>query len=105
MMDGATNEIYSALLVQEEATASTLRALLEVFDQHGVPLSLYTDRRSPYFHTTEAGGIVDRGQPTQVGARCRIWASSKWRLKATTPQQADWAQSLSGDFMKDYRAF
>src|SRR5580704_11542780 len=66
-MDDATNEIYSAFLVEEEGTASTLRALLEVFGRHGLPLSLYTDRGSHYFHTVEAGGKVDRGQPTQVG--------------------------------------
>jgi transposase len=66
-MDDATNEIYSALLVEEEGTASTFRALLEVFGRHGLPLSLYTDRGSHYFHTGEAGGKVERGQPTQIG--------------------------------------
>ena len=66
-MDDATSEIYSALLVEEEGAASTFRALLEVFGRHGLPLSLYTDRGSHYFHTAEAGGKVDRGQPTQVG--------------------------------------
>ena len=66
-MDDATNEIYSALLVEEEGTASTFRALLEVIGRHGVPLSLYTDRGSHYFHTADAGGKVDRRQSTQVG--------------------------------------
>jgi transposase len=66
-MDDATSEIYSAFLVEEEGTDSTFRALLEVFGRHGLPLSLYTDRGSHYFHTAEAGGKVDRGQPTQVG--------------------------------------
>jgi transposase len=66
-MDDATSEIYSAFLVEEEGTASTFRALLEVFTRHGLPLSLYTDRGSHYFHTPEAGGKVDRDQPTQVG--------------------------------------
>ena len=66
-MDDATSEMHSALLVEEEGTASTFRALLEVFGRHGLPLSLYTDRGSHYFYTAEAGGKVDRGQPTQVG--------------------------------------
>jgi hypothetical protein len=66
-MDDATSEIYSAFLVEEEGTDSTFRALLEVFGRHGLPLSLYTDRGSHYFYTSEAGGKVDRGQPTQVG--------------------------------------
>jgi transposase len=66
-MDDATNEIYSAFLLEEEGTASTFRALMEVFGAHGLPLSLYTDRGSHYFHTPEAGGPVDRDNPTQVG--------------------------------------
>ena len=66
-IDDATNTIYSAFLVPEEGTASTFRALLEVFGQHGLPLSLYTDRGSHYFHTPKAGGPVDRKHLTQVG--------------------------------------
>ena len=66
-MDDATSAIYSAFLVDEEGTASTFRALAEVFGRHGLPLSLYTDRGSHYFHTPEVGGAVDRKCPTQVG--------------------------------------
>jgi transposase len=66
-MDDATSEIYSAFMVEEEGTASTFRALKEVIGKHGLPLSLYTDRGSHYFHTPQAGGQVDRSQPTQVG--------------------------------------
>ncbi len=66
-MDDATNEIYSAFLLPEEGTASTVRALLEVFGAHGLPLSLYTDCGSHYFYTSEAGGKVDRKHPNQVG--------------------------------------
>jgi len=66
-IDDATSEIYSAFLVEEEGTASTFRGLLEVFGRHGLALSLYTDRGSHYFRMDEAGGKVDRGQPTQVG--------------------------------------
>jgi|tagenome__1003787_1003787.scaffolds.fasta_scaffold20784265_2 transposase len=66
-MDDATSAIYSAFLVAEEGTASTFRGLEEVFGRHGLPLSLYTDRGSHYFHTPEAGGAVDRTRLTQVG--------------------------------------
>jgi transposase len=66
-LDDATSALYSAFLVEEEDTASTFRALLEVFGEHGLPLSLYTDRGSHYFLTPKAGGPVDREQPTQVG--------------------------------------
>lgn len=66
-LDDATSAILSAFLVEEEGTASTFRALEEVFSRHGLPLSLYTDRGSHYFHTPEAGGKVDRTCLTQVG--------------------------------------
>jgi transposase len=66
-MDDATSAVLSAFLVAEEGTASTFRALEEVFGRHGLPLSLYTDRGSHYFHTPEAGGKVDRRCLTQVG--------------------------------------
>ena len=66
-LDDATSEVLSAFLVDEEGTASTFRALQEVFGRHGLPLSLYTDRGSHYFHTPEGGGKVDRANLTQVG--------------------------------------
>jgi transposase len=66
-MDDATNTIYSAFLTEEEGTASTFRALSEVFSEHGLPLSLYTDRGSHYFLTPAADGPIDRNRPTQVG--------------------------------------
>ncbi len=66
-LDDATSEVLSAFLVEEEGTASTFRALQEVFGRHGLPLSLYTDRGSHYFHTPAVGGKVDRACLTQVG--------------------------------------
>ena len=66
-MDDATSEIYSAFLIEEEGTVSTLRALLEVFAARGLPSSLYTDRGSHYFLTPKAGEAVDKEQLTQVG--------------------------------------
>jgi len=66
-MDDATSELYSAFLVEEEGTASSLRALGEVIAGHGLFCSLYTDRGSHYFHTPKAGERVSRAAPTQVG--------------------------------------
>ena len=66
-LDDATGAIYSAFLIEEEGTASTFRALRETFAAHGLPMSLYTDRGSHYFHTSEAGGKIDRSRLTQVG--------------------------------------
>jgi transposase len=66
-MDDATGTIYSAFLVEEEGTASALRGLLEVFTEHGLPCSLYTDRGSHYFYTAKAGEAVDKERLTAVG--------------------------------------
>ena len=66
-LDDATSELYSAFLVEEEGTFSSLRGLTEVIGRHGLFCSLYTDRGSHYFVTPKAGGKVARGQLTQVG--------------------------------------
>jgi transposase len=66
-MDDATSTTYSAFLVEEEGTASTFSALLEVFAAKGLPGSLYTDRGSHYFWTPKAGEAVDKERLTQVG--------------------------------------
>src|SRR5215211_2605788 len=66
-LDDATSEVYSMLLVEEEGTASTLRALREVIEAQGLFCSLYTDRGSHYFHTPQAGDKVSKTQQTQVG--------------------------------------
>ena len=93
-MDDATSEIYSAFLVDEEGTASTFRALLEVIGRHGLPLSLYTDRGSHYFHTPEAGGKVDREQPTQVGRA--LAQLSIEHIAAYSPQARGRSERLFG---------
>ncbi|MGD0333684.1 MAG: hypothetical protein ABSA90_10555, partial [Xanthobacteraceae bacterium] len=66
-MDDATSTVYSGFLVEEEGTASTFEALLEVFCAHGLPSSLYNDRGSHYFFTPKAGEAVDKERLTQVG--------------------------------------
>jgi hypothetical protein len=66
-MDDATSTVYSAFLVEEEGTTSTLRGLLDVFTAQGLPSSLYTDRGSHYFYTPKVDGPVDKDRLTQVG--------------------------------------
>ena len=66
-MDDATSEVYSGFFVAEEGTMSTFRGLGEVIAENGLFCSLYTDRTSHYWHTPEAGGGVDKDNPTQVG--------------------------------------
>ena len=66
-MDDATSEIYSAFFVDEEGTMSTFEALSEVIEVKGLFCALYADRAGYYWYTPEAGGKVDRDNPTQVG--------------------------------------
>ena len=66
-MDDATSEIYSAFFVAEEGTMSSFLGLREVIQERGLFCSLYADRASHYWHTPEAGGKVDKDNPTQVG--------------------------------------
>ncbi len=66
-MDDATSDIYSGFFVEEEGTASCFQALDEVIGAKGLFCSLYADRAGHYWHTPEAGGKVDKDNPTQVG--------------------------------------
>lgn len=66
-LDDATGEVYSAILVEEEGTASSFLGLAETIAGKGLFRALYTDRGSHYFHTPRAGGRVDKGRLTQVG--------------------------------------
>ena len=66
-LDDATGEIASALLVEQEGTMSSFLGLAETIGAKGLFGALYTDRGSHYFHTPQAGGRVDKRQPTQVG--------------------------------------
>lgn len=66
-MEDATNEIYSAFFVEEEGTMSSFQGIGEVIEERGLFCSLYADRGSHYWHTPEAGGKVDKDNPTQVG--------------------------------------
>ena len=75
-MDDATGAIYSAFLVEEEGTASTFRGLSEVFSQHGLPMSLYTDRGAHYFHTPKLAARSIGVIRPRSGGRSRNWASS-----------------------------
>jgi len=66
-MDDATGEHYSMFFVEQEGTVSSFRGVREVIEVHGLFASLYTDRGSHYWLTPEAGGKVDKTQPTQFG--------------------------------------
>lgn len=65
-MDDATSEIYSGFFVEEEGTMSSFMGIGDVIQSRGLFSSLYADRGSHYWHTSEAGGKVDRVHLTQV---------------------------------------
>ncbi|RMD84467.1 MAG: ISNCY family transposase [Candidatus Dadabacteria bacterium] len=67
VVDDATSRLLDARLEQAEDVWAILRALRSVFETHGLPMSLNTDRASWAFHTPRAGGKVDRERLTQVG--------------------------------------
>jgi len=66
-LDDATGAIYSAFLVDQEGTMSSLLGLIETIGQHGLFGALYTDRGSHYFITRKGESKVDKAQLTQVG--------------------------------------
>ena len=66
-MDDANNEHYSMFFVDEEGTHSSMRGVKEVIQQRGLFCTFYSDRGSHYWHTPEAGGKVDKTNPTQFG--------------------------------------
>ena len=66
-MDDATNEHYSMFFVAEEGTMSSFQGVYELICERGLFSALYTDRGSHYWHTPQAGGKVDKTNPTQFG--------------------------------------
>lgn len=66
-MDDATNEHYSMFFVAQEGTVSSLRGVGEVIKSRGLFSRFYSDRGSHYWYTPEAGGKVDKKNPTQFG--------------------------------------
>lgn len=66
-MDDASSEIYSAFFVEEEGTWSSFRGIQQTLEKKGLFSSFYSDRGSHYWHTPEAGGKVDKDNPTQFG--------------------------------------
>jgi transposase len=70
-MDDATNEHYSMFFVTQEGTMSSLQGVKEVIEARGLFSCFYSDRGSHYWHTPEAGGKVDKKNPTQFGNALR----------------------------------
>jgi transposase len=67
VLDDATNRVYYAKLVSEENTLECMLALKQVVESQGLFCSLYSDRGSHFFHTSQAGNKVDPSKLTQIG--------------------------------------
>jgi ribosomal protein L34E len=93
-MDDATSEIYSAFLVDQEGTASSLRGVREVVARHGLFCALYTDRGSHYFATPEAGGPVSKTLLTQFGRALKQLGIE--HIAAYSPQARGRSERLFG---------
>jgi hypothetical protein len=70
-MDDASSQVTSGFLIAQEGTESSLQGVKETILEKGIFCSLYTDRGSHYAHTPEAGGKVDKNNPTQLGRALR----------------------------------
>jgi transposase len=66
-LDDATGQIYSAIMVDQEGTMSSLLGLAETIAEHGLFSAFYTDRGAHYFIIPKESRKVDKTQLTQVG--------------------------------------
>jgi transposase len=66
-LDDATGQIYSAIMVDQEGTMSSLLGLAETIERHGLFGAFYTDRGAHYFIIPKESRKVDKTQLTQVG--------------------------------------
>jgi len=97
-MEDATNEIYSAFFVAEEGTMSSFIGIKQVIEKKGLFCSLYVDRGSHYWHTPEAGGKVDKDNPTQVGRALRQLGIEL--IAAYSPQARGRSERMFGTLQK-----
>ena len=67
VLDDATSRLLYAQFFSEESARAVMGALREVLAQHGLPVSLYTDRAGWAVFTPKAGGPYDRQRLTSVG--------------------------------------
>ena len=68
VVDDATKQLLYAQLVEGgESTRAIMQALWTVFERHGLPGALYTDRAHWAVHTPTSGSAPDRTRLTQVG--------------------------------------
>lgn len=67
VIDDATSRLLYAQLWPQETTQAIMTALRSVIDEHGLFMSLYSDRASWAFYTPQGGSKVNKRDFTQVG--------------------------------------
>lgn len=67
VVDDATSKILYSQLWPGETTEAVMTALFDVISDHGIPVSLYSDRAGWGVFTPVAGGKPDRTKLTEVG--------------------------------------
>jgi hypothetical protein len=88
-MDDATGEQLSMFFCEEEGIMSSFHGVGQTIARHGLSCSFYTDRGSHYFTTPEAGGKVDKRNPTRFGRACPVWLGLQRSRSATVGHEAD----------------
>ena len=102
-IDDATGKVVGALFVEAESTWGYFRLFSEIFNQHGLPQSVYADRHSIFWTdreptieeqlknqrpTTEVGRglqelgvtLIPAGSPQAKGRIERLWGTFQDRL-------------------------
>ncbi len=68
VVDDATKRLlYAQFAPGGERSAAVMTARRAVFETHGLPMALYTDRAHWAVHTPTSGAAPDRTKPTQLG--------------------------------------
>lgn len=67
VIDDATGKNLAGRLVEGETTRDCMFIMKEVIEDYGIPVQLYTDRGSVYWHTKKACGKVDKKDLTHFG--------------------------------------
>ena len=73
---------------------SSFQGIAEVIEQKGLFCSLYADRAAHYWHTPDAGGKVDKDNPTQVGRALRQFGVEL--IPAYSPQARGRSECMFG---------
>src|SRR4051794_41521332 len=87
-LDDATSAILSAVLVEEEGTASSFVGLKEVIAAHGLFSAFYTDHGSHYFYTPTTSTPPRPASPWTKPASPRSGGRPSSSASSTSPATA-----------------